>query len=87
MQSEQTVSAGAQQAARVLAHVLQHPGEDLGTLFRLPDLTSIQPRVTPETFTIVSNHYAKAPTHIAQAFTIAISWTERWPPRLPFCLM
>lgn len=51
-------------------HVLQHPCEDLGTLFRLPDLASIQPKVKPEVFAILSGHYANAPKHITQVATV-----------------
>lgn len=51
-------------------HVLTNPGENLGTVFRLPDLPSIQPNVQPAMFTVLSNHYANAPAHIAQVATV-----------------
>ena len=48
-------------------HVLKTPSEDLGGLFRLPDLAAIEPQVKPEMFAILKNHYANAPKRIAEA--------------------
>ena len=51
-------------------HVLQNPGQDLGILFRLPNLPSIQTQVEPGMFSILSNHYANMPKHIAQVAAV-----------------
>ena len=51
-------------------HILQHPGENLGELLRLPTLATIQAKLAPDKFRIVSDHYANAPTHISQVAAV-----------------
>jgi hypothetical protein len=69
------LGSGVGEVGTFFDHVLQHSGENLGELFRLPDLTTIQAKLTADKFKIVSDDYANAPTHIAQ-----IAKVYREPP-------
>lgn len=60
------LGSGVAEVGTFFDHVLQNPGENLGELFRLPALTAIQLKLAADKFKIVSDHYANAPTHIAQ---------------------
>lgn len=60
------LGSGVGEVGTFFDHVLQHSGENLGELFRLPDLAAIQAKLPADKFRIVSDHYANAPTHIAQ---------------------
>jgi hypothetical protein len=60
------LSSSPAQVGTLFDHVLTHPQEDLATLFKLPDLPSLQSRMTSSVFGILSNHYAETPKHIAE---------------------